>query len=176
MKSIAHMSQAELAAYIQSAMRNEGIDLVLTGGAVVSIYSKGKYTSMDLDLVDLGFTSYQKLKTGMQKLGFKKETRHFTHPQTKYLVELVASPLSVGNEPVSEIVELKYPTGSLKVISATDCVKDRLAAYYYWNDKQALAQAVLVAGSAKINLKEIERWSAAEKMREKFAEFLAARK
>ncbi|MCK9378418.1 MAG: hypothetical protein M0P73_20045 [Syntrophobacterales bacterium] len=65
-------------------------------------------------------------------------------------------------EPVKEIVTLNFPTGELRIISPTDCVKDRLAAYYHWGDRQSLEQAVLVAQDNEIDLNEIERWSIAE--------------
>lgn len=48
------------------------------------------------------------------------------------------------------------------LLSPTDCVKDRLAAYYHWSDQQALAQAQLVAENNKIDIKEIRRWSKEE--------------
>jgi len=51
MKSIKKMTNAELAAFIQSHLRNKGIDVVLSGGACVSIYSSNRYVSMDLDLI-----------------------------------------------------------------------------------------------------------------------------
>jgi len=41
-------------------------------------------------------------------------------------------------------------------------VKDRLCAYYFWNDQQGLAQAVLVARNQKVDLKEVMRWSKGE--------------
>ena len=34
-------------------------------------------------------------------------------------------------------------------MTPTDSVKDRLAAYYHWNDQQALEQAIMVAGVTK---------------------------
>jgi len=58
--------------------------------------------------------------------------------------------------------EHKLPTGILRIISPTDCVKDRLAGYYHWNDLQCLEQASLVAEAIKIDLEEIERWSKVE--------------
>jgi len=172
MKTIASMSQAELAAYVQSALRKEGIDAVLTGGAVVALYSHGKYVSMDLDLVDQGFASTQKIKKAMEGLDFKRKGRHYSHPDSQYLVEFVAPPLSVGNEPVAEVVDIKLSTGTLRVLSPTDCVKDRLAAFFYWSDRQSLEQALLVAKAQKVKLKEIERWSKAEKMADKYQEFV----
>jgi hypothetical protein len=171
MKSLKTMNQAELAAFVQTALRRVDINLVLTGGAAVTFYTSNKYMSRDLDLVDLGFSSFQKIKAEMKGIGFHQKGRHFEHPETPFLVEFVASPLSVGNEPVSAIDEIKLPTGLLKIISPTDCVKDRLAAYFHWDDWQSLDQALLVARSKKISTKEIERWSKAEKMMEKFKVF-----
>ena len=40
----------------------------------------------------------------------------------------------------------------------TDCIKDRLAAYFFWNDQQSLDQAVMVEKSNKIHLSEIKEW------------------
>jgi hypothetical protein len=57
---------------------------------------------------------------------------------------------------------MELTTGTLRIVSPTDCVKDRLCAFYFWNDQQGLAQAVLVAESQDIDLKEIKRWSNVE--------------
>jgi hypothetical protein len=58
--------------------------------------------------------------------------------------------------------EIKLTTGVLKIVSPTDCVKDRLAAYYHWNDLQCLEQAVLVGHAHPIDLRELRRWSVGE--------------
>jgi len=86
-------------------------------------------------------------------------------------VEFPEGPLSVGEEPVKAIDEFELSTGILRVISATDCVKDRLCAFYFWNDRQGLAQAVLVAKSQVVDLKEIRRWSKAEGKEQGFETF-----
>jgi molybdate-binding protein len=52
MKDISRMTQAELAAYVQSYLRKKGIIVVLSGGAVVGIYSKGQYVSKDIGFVN----------------------------------------------------------------------------------------------------------------------------
>jgi hypothetical protein len=66
------------------------------------------------------------------------------------------------------------------LLSPTDCVKDRLAAYYHWNDRQCLEQALLVAAMRTVYLKEIERWSAVENKPAEFqsirGEFVKARR
>lgn len=140
MKRIKSMSQAELAAYIQNSLQAEGIHVVLSGGSAVSFYSRDKYVSKDLDLINTGFASRSRIKAVMESLAFQEKGRYFTHPETDYFVEFPDGPLSVGKEPVAEVSEFELSTGTLKVLSPTDCVKDRLCAFYFWNDLQGLEQ------------------------------------
>ncbi len=58
------------------------------------------------------------------------------------------------------------------MITPTDCVKDRLAAYYYCNDPQSLEQALMMAQAQEIDLGEIRRWSKKEGRADKYADFL----
>jgi hypothetical protein len=162
MKPIGQMTSAELAAFIESCLRERGIDLVLSGGACVSIYSAGKYVSMDLDLVNTVFAKKREIREAMHAIGFREEGGHFTHPETDLFVEFPAGPLAVGEEPVKKVNEINLDTGTLRIISPTDCIKDRLAAYYHWNDAQCLEQAALVAQAKEIDLDEVERWSEVE--------------
>ena len=162
MKQIKNMTQVELAAYVQSCLQKQGINVVLSGGSAVSFYSSNKYVSKDLDLINAKFARRRDIRSVMEKIGFQEKGRYFVNPDTDYFVEFPDGPLSVGEEPVKEIDEYKLSTGTLRVISATDCVKDRLCAYYFWNDQQGLAQAVLVAKSQKVDLKEVKRWSEVE--------------
>lgn len=162
MKQIKNMSQAELAAYIQDSLYQEDIKVVLSGGSAVSFYSSNKYVSKDLDLINTNFSKRSKIKAVMGKIGFSEEGRYFVNPQTDFFVEFPGGPLSVGEEPVKDIDEFKLTTGTLRIVSATDCVKDRLCAFYFWRDQQGLAQAVLVAKSQNVDLKEVKRWSIKE--------------
>jgi hypothetical protein len=169
MKPVAKMSVGELAAYVSSHLRTLGIDVVLSGGSCVSIYSKGKYVSEDLDFIDTRFATTREIREAMSTIGFVPENRYFKHRDTVLLVEFPSGPLAVGKEPVNVINEIEFPTGVLRILSPTDCVKDRLAAYYHWNDRQCLEQAVLVAQSTDVDLNEIERWSRHEGKSDTFA-------
>lgn len=157
------MSIGELAAFVSSHLRRYGIEVVLSGGSCVSIYTQNKYASLDLDFIDFGSIGLRKLKKVLEGIGFfYQKDRYFKSSATDIFLEFPPGPLSVGEEPVKEIVTLNFPTGELRIISPTDCVKDRLAAYYHWGDRQSLEQAVLVAQDNEIDLNEIERWSMAE--------------
>ena len=171
MKPIQSMSQLELAAYVHAHLRQEGIDVVLSGGATVSLYSSNRYVSKDVDLINVRFSTMRNLEKAMAKIGFQREGRHFIHPDSRFIIEFPNGPLSVGEEPVREIQEILFETGLLRAISPTDCVKDRLCAYYFWSDLQGLAQAVLVAESNQVDLAEIERWSIHENKLDGFEDF-----
>jgi len=172
MKSINKMTSLELAAFIQDHLKAKGIDVILSGGTCVTFYSNNTYVSMDLDLIDISFTKKRDIREAMREIGFIEEGRYFVHPETKFFVEFPPGPLAVGEEPVRKINEIKQSTGILRIISPTDCVKDRLAGYYHWKDLQCLEQAVLVATHTKINLKEVETWSKKEGMEDKFEDFI----
>jgi phosphorylcholine metabolism protein LicD len=171
MKQIKNMNQAELAAYVQSHLEKEGINVVLSGGSAVSFYSSNKYVSEDLDLINTNFAKRRDIKATMETIGFQEKGRYFVNSETQFFVEFPQGPLSVGEEPVKVIDEFKLATGILHIISATDCVKDRLCAYYFWNDQQGLAQAILVSKSQRVDLQEIRRWSKVEGKEQEFETF-----
>lgn len=170
MKPISEMSRADLGAFVQEHLRGKGIDMVLSGGACVSIYSRNRYESMDLDMIHTALMKPKRrmIREAMIELGFIEEGRYFKHRDTDLFVEFPAGPPAVGEEPVKEIVERHEATGVLKIISPTDCVKDRLTGFYHNNDLQCLDQAVLVAQENPIDIDEIERWSKGEGKLEKF--------
>ena len=162
MKPIAEMTQVELAAFVQFHLRKKDVSVILSGGASVAFYSDNQYVSADLDLICTLFTKQRAIEEVMQRLGFSQKGRYFTHPDTAFFVEFPPGPLSVGKEPVHKIEEYELETGILKIISPTDCVKDRLLGYFYWGDRQSLQQAILVAQMNPIDLAEIERWATKE--------------
>lgn len=159
MKTIKQMTPGELGAFIQSRLKKQGIDVVLSGGMSVAIYTQNQYASRDLDLVPMFFGKRHIIKAEMEAMGFHQQGRSFAHPDTVLFVEFPPGPLTVGDEPVKEVREIRYSTGVLRVISPTDCVKDRLTWYYHMNDRQCLDQAEMVAQRHRIDLLEVRRWS-----------------
>ncbi|MFO7811470.1 MAG: hypothetical protein R6V21_00735 [Pelovirga sp.] len=168
MKKIHTMTMGELAAFVCTHLQVNGIDVVLSGGGCVAIYSEGRYVSYDLDFVENISSGRRKLKQVLAEIGFQEEAKYFKHPETQYFLEFPAGPLAVGDETPQSIVVLSFETGELAALSPTDCVKDRLAAYFHWNDQQCLEQALLVAGTSDVDLTEIERWSLKEGYEKKF--------
>ena len=169
-----HIDIRELAAIVSEKLNEKGIDAVLVGGACVSIYTKNKYLSSDLDFVT--HAAIKEVATAMSDLGFKRETsRHFIRKDCHFFIEFVAPPVAIGDEPIKNLTKLKTKFGKIVLLTPTDTVKDRLAAYYHWNDPQALEQALMVARGQKVNISEIKRWSAKEGHREKCKIFLDRR-
>ena len=78
--------------------------------------------------------------------------------------------------PITEFNELKTRGGVLKLLTPTDCVKDRSAAFYHWNDRQGLDQAVWVAMAQPIKLDEVKSWSRGEGKLSEFEKFKDALK
>jgi len=130
MKSIQEMTQAEAGAFVQSHLREKGILVVLSDGASVAIYTNGKYVSQDLDLINVYSVNRRAIRQAMNEIGFNEDGRYFKHPNSQFIVEFPPGPLTVGEEPVKQVDEIRLATGILRIISPTDCVKDRLAAYY----------------------------------------------
>ncbi|MBC8358008.1 MAG: hypothetical protein ISS41_02135 [Candidatus Aminicenantes bacterium] len=165
------LSLKNFAIVISDYLRKNGIEVILTGGACVVIYTDNKYMSYDLDFVLISYDRQKEVKQLLIDIGFYEEGRYYKHSDSEYFIDFVSPPLSVGEEPVKEISEIKKGKLKLKLLSPTDCVKDRLAAFYYWNDRQALEQAVLVCKDNKVDLSEVERWSENEEKSSEFERF-----
>ena len=164
------ISIKDLAGIVCTTLKERGIDAVLVGGACVSIYTESKYLSYDLD-----FVSHSSMKTiaeALMELDFTKgDARYYARQDCPFFIEIVAPPVAVGHEPVARYKELKTRLGSIVMLTATDCVKDRLSAFYHWNDPQALEQAKLVTKAQKVDMKEIKRWSVQEGQGENYEIF-----
>lgn len=161
----------ELAALVCGKLREKGIDAILVGGACVSIYTKNRYQSFDLDFVT--HATMKEVASILTDVGFRRESsRYFTSRDCPYFIEFVAPPAAIGNEPLRHEKELKTRLGTIVMLTPTDSVKDRLAAYYHWNDPQALEQALMVAGAQEIDLREVKRWSEKEGHSKKYSDFL----
>jgi len=161
----------QLAALVSEKLREYGINAILVGGACVSIYTKNRYLSFDLDFVT--HATLKEVALALADIGFKRESsRHFIRSDCPFFIEFVAPPAAIGNEPIRDEVRLKTTMGTVVMLTPTDSVKDRLAAYYHWNDPQALEQALMIAKVQKINMREVKRWSEKEGHANKYRDFL----
>ena len=166
-------TEEQLWKYVATHLKNKGIDSVLVGGAVVSVYSEGAYRSGDLDFI-LKDMFVKKLPEAMKEIGFvKKGTKHYSHPECKHLtVEFPGSFLEIGDD--SNIIpkEVECDGVKIKILSPTDCVKDRLASYIYFKARECLDQAVLVAQKHPVDIIKVKKWCESENAKFAFNDFL----
>lgn len=162
-------TREEVAAIVCEALERAGIQVVLSGGAVVSLYSDNEFESYDLDFVPLGLA--RRVDAVMEGLGFRKEGRHWRHSETGFWVEFPPGPVQVGDALVTRFAERSTPFGVLRLLAPTECVMDRLAGFYHWNDPQCLEQALAVARRHPVDLERLEAWSQREQALEGFARF-----
>ena len=173
MPSFKDISLGNLAIIISDHLARSGIEAVLSGGACVTIYTKNEIQSYDLDFVLISSEKKSALKAVMEEIGFRLVSGCFRHDDTPFFVEFLPPPPSIGEEPVKNISLLEKRGRKLKLLSPTDCIKDRLAAYYHWNDRPSLEQALLVSRYQPFDLANIRRWSEKENMGDKFRIFRA---
>jgi len=170
-KQIKNMDLKELGGLICDALIAKDIHVVLSGGSCVEIYSRGEYTSWDLDLINQYNEQFKKIHAVMKELGFKEHNKYFVHDDTKYFIEFPSGPLGVGDAPVENIAEIDTEAGVLRLLTPTDCIKDRLSAYYHWDDEQSLQQAIWVAEQNDYDLQSVKKWSIKEGSEAKYTIF-----
>jgi len=81
--------------------------------------------------------------------------------------------VTIGDQLIraTEVGERRTAAGTIRLLTPTQCVMDRLAAYFHWNDLQSLDQAVMVASSQKISLAKLDAWAKREGASEKLRRF-----
>ena len=156
---------------VGEVLRRNHIRAVLTGGACASLYSGGVIHSKDIDFVLSGSVSRDALDTAMASVGFTRHENRYEHPLTAFYVEFPKGPLAIGHDFNIHPVEFRRSRYRTLVLSQTDCCRDRLAAFYHWNDRQSLRAAVLVAAAARPKMRIIEEWSRREGAAMGFEEF-----
>lgn len=170
MKFSKKMTLEQFAIAVAAELKKHDIDVILTGGAVVAIYSSGKYVSKDADF--LSATDHKTITQVMHTLGFKNVGKDFYHDDTDFSVEFPGSQLVIGSSPMKPEGKIDRKGFTLRLLSPTQCVMDRLAAFYHWRDRQSLDQALLVAQNHPVKIKKIQDWSITEGEQAKFDEFL----
>jgi hypothetical protein len=174
-KKIRQLSRAEAAALVVETLARAGIDVVLVGGSCVCIYTNERFGSFDLDFIDLSYARKKSIAAALVTIGFtpKGSTRYFVHEESPWVLEFPSAPLAVGHEQIasSQVAEWHTAMGTIKLLSPTDCVKDRLLNYYVYQDAQCLEQARDVARSHPIKWSNLKKWHEVEGYAERFNTF-----
>ncbi len=175
----AKTSLLEVAAFVSQALIDAGIKAVLSGGGAVSTYTHNRYESADLDFVCSAET--KRIEKAIAHLGFKRgdkwHTRYFEHPEARWLLEFPPGPVSFGGTRVDsdqDFERIDTQRGTLIIITPTQCVMDRLAAYIHWSDQQSFDQAILVARNHPVEWHLLEKWAVEEGITPKRFEYFRA--
>ncbi|MGI9276258.1 MAG: hypothetical protein ACR2PT_15635 [Endozoicomonas sp.] len=134
----------ELAAIVANHLKQQGIRVVLVGGLAVEIYSANLYLTKDIDMVNTSYDAPKSLKTAMAELGFFKQGRVFVNESTQVCVEFPSAPLAIGDQIIKKTTVAHSEKGDIPILLASDVVKDRLLAYFHWQDRPSLVQALAI--------------------------------
>lgn len=174
------MGRAEIAALIVETLANRGIDVVLVGGSCVCVWTNERFGSFDLDFVDMTYTRRKAIATALADIGFvpKGSTKYFEHPDCVWSIEFPTAPLAVGHEQIGSerVASLDTPMGTIRLLSPTDTIKDRLLWWYLERDRQCWEQAVDIARNHKVVWSDLKAWHSGEGYTEHLANFREALK
>lgn len=109
----------------------------------------------------------------MASIGFRRAGNQYEHPDAPVFVEFPAGPLGIGGDLHIRPVEYRIKGTVVSALSAADSCRDRLVAFYHWNDRRALRVAVSIAIRHRVNLVSIRQWSEHEGARSKCEEFIS---
>ena len=147
---------------IGTALAAAEIPAVLSGGAAATIYAHDHISSYDADFILQFDFDVEKAHGVLLHIGYRCENGAYERDDHEFSAEFPRGPVAIGssNQPILRDV-LTREKQQLTVISATDCVKDRLAAFYAWNDFNSLRQALHVARAQResIDLARIATWT-----------------
>jgi len=108
----------------------------------------------------------------MRAIGFNR-TGLYTYEGRKSPLDVIFSPppLAVGDDMIRNVDEIKVRGGSIKLLTPTDCTRQRLSMYYRWGDHEAFGEAVEMALQYEVDMDLIKRWSDWEWCADRYEEF-----
>jgi hypothetical protein len=159
----------EQAFLVCTALDRFGTTCVLTGGSAATVYAPHDYQSQDMDFV-LTLVGRSGNEEALSALGFVRSGSMYVHPANPLTLDFPEGPLAIGGELVKTWDTIREAGLLLHILTPTDCVRDRLAGYLFWHDRQSLAAAVAVARAhqAHVDLDLIEAWCGREGESSKF--------
>ncbi len=166
-------SLTDVACIVCTALDRIGITAVLTGGSAATFYAPSSYQSFDIDFVITFRGEKSKGSSVLRELGFQQVADYYKHEDCVFPLEFPPGPLMIGNDFVTKWSTKSKNDNILHVLDPTDCCRDRLAAYLFWNDFSGLEQALAVYESCQndIDVDRVRAWCKREGQSEKFELF-----
>jgi len=157
---------------IATHLGNKGIEVTLVGGGVATIYSKGKYMSGDLDFVFGWGNNHKEIREALAEIGFTTTARVFAKKGCPFTLDFSSPPVDIGlnNEP--EIDQYMVGKTMIKILTPTECIKERLHKAHHWKDEQAFEAALAVAEVSEYSQEKIKKFCQENKMKGTFERFL----
>lgn len=175
MINFADLTRAEMAAVVVETLSAHGIEVALVGGSCVCVYTNERFGSFDLDFIDMTYARRKAIVAALAGIGFapRDNSRYFEHPDCPWSVEFPTGPLAIGDEqiPRDKLATLETAHGTLRLLSPTDSVKDRLLWWYLSGDTECWQQALDVATHHQVIWADLQQWHRAEGYGERLREF-----
>ena len=164
----------DIAFAVSTALAEAGVTAVLTGGSAATFYAPHAYQSGDLDFV-ITMRGDGNGAQALEALGFEETRGFYRHPASSFPVEFPKGPLMIGDDYIEAWATHRRGDEVLNVLTPTDCCRDRLAAFLFWDDFSGLNQALAVAHAQRASLKLalVRSWCKRERALPKFELFAA---
>jgi hypothetical protein len=143
-----------------------GNDVILVGGGAVELYTKGWYTTGDLDVIT---TNRKRLITLLMEMGYERVSeRHFL--KDEIFIDIVGSYFDRHSDEVA----IKGTDLKVRVISIEDIIIDRLCACIHWASAKDCEQADYLLSSyfKQIDMDYLMKRADAEQVLEKLEEIV----
>lgn len=107
-----------------------------------------------------------RLSAVLAQIGFKpSKSRYYKHPKCPHLfLEFPKGPLEIGEQFPVIPDEIEHEGRTIRLLSPTDSVKDRLAGYIHWKSRANFDQAILICQrqQSRVDLESVENWCQSE--------------
>jgi hypothetical protein len=148
------------------ALAAHGITAVLCGGSAAAVYAPHRYMSADADFILPADDALDDVAVALARIGFARvgRSRIFAHATSRFSIDFPKGPLAVGGDYVHETAVLRRGDATLRILTRTDSIRDRLAHFFHWNDYTALNAAVAVAAENPddVDMNLVREWSKRE--------------
>ncbi len=162
----------QVAAVLSAYFASYGYEPVLTGRAVAAIYAGAGVKPRTLDFAAPEY-EVDEVGKAMKRIGFKEGAfRTFRSDICPYEIVFTPFPVTIGENIVEDFHIMRTAEGPLKMLTPTDCVRQMLARYYRWGDRDGMHEARLVARKHTIDYEMVKRWSEWEWAGDRYDEFL----
>jgi len=163
----------DVAFIVCTALAKAGATAVLTGGSAATFYAPRSYQSRDADFVIVFAADSAQAERALFELGYTERGGSYHHDRSPFTLDFPQGPLGVGADLITTFETKRRDGLFLNVLSRTDSVRDRLAAFYHWDDRSSLRVALNVAATGPVDFAAIREWTEREGMSAKGSEFEA---